>query len=110
MNVRNLSGDTFLKILRETLSAQEGREKTADSIVSSVETVGSDLFITDDERRMLCQAVLSVFADVTKRERKFELARICTKFGLRNVIIDGNYTETLSENDVEIIERHTGHF
>ena len=107
-NVTKLPAELFLKILRETLSTQEGREKTADNLVRSIETVGSDIFGSDDEKRTLCEAVLSVFTDVSKRERKSELARSCAKFGLKNVIIDGNYTETLSEDDIEIIEKHTG--
>ncbi|MCE8005138.1 KAP family P-loop NTPase fold protein [Billgrantia ethanolica] len=110
VNVENLSGDAFLQILRETLSVQEGRDIMADNLVRSIETAGSDLFESDDEKRTLCEAVLSVFGDVTKRDRKSELARICAKFGLKNVVVDRGYIETLSENDIEIIEKHTGAF
>lgn len=107
-NITKLPGDIFLTILRETLSTQEGREKTADILVRSIETFGSDLFGSDDEKRTLCEAVLSVLADVPKRDHKYELARVCSKFGLKNVLVDGDFIETLSEDDIEIIEKHTG--
>lgn len=107
-NVTNLSSDTFLEILRATLAAQEGREKTANSIVNSIETASEALFESDDEKRRLCEAVASVISDVPKRDRKSELARICAKFGLKNVLVDGDYVENLSEEDIETIEKYTG--
>lgn len=107
-NLEQLSSDHFLTIMRATLPAQEGREKTADAIVRCLGDVAAQIFGTGEEKRSLCDAVLAVFADVPNRERKAELARICTEFGLKNVIVDGGYKQKLPEDDIEIIEQFTG--
>lgn len=107
-NVEHLSDEHFMRVLRETLSIEDGREKTADAMVGSIEDVAKRLLKSDGQKRALCESVLSVFSDVPKLERKAVLAKACTQLGLKNVIADGKYLSDMPESDLEVIERYTG--
>lgn len=103
-----ISDEHFFKIFQETLSTEDGRDKTADAVVRSIGNIAERLLTSDDQKRMLCKAALSVFPDISTRERKANLAEACTQFGFKNVILDGNYKSDMSEDDLEIIEKYTG--
>lgn len=107
-NMEKFSDEQFISLLKHTLTAQEGRDKMADALVRSLPDMAARKFATDEQRRALCETVLSVFADVPKRERKAALAKACMPLGLKDVVIDGGYKDSLSEDDMEIIEQFTG--
>lgn len=107
-NIKHISEKQFITLLQQILSVQEGREKTADSLVRSLEDLTAEQFSTDDQRRALCEGVLSVFSEVTKLDRKAQLAKVCTPLGLKNVVLDTEYTASMSEDDLQIIEQSTG--
>ena len=106
--LEHISDEHFFEIFRETLSTADGREKTADVVVRSIGNVADRLLISDGQKRRLCEAALSVFSEIPNRERKANLAKVCTPFGLKNVIVDGEYKNHMSEDDLEIIEGFTG--
>ena len=60
-NVEHLSDEHFIRVLRETLANKEGREKTADAMVGSIEDVAKRLLKSDVQKRALCESALSVF-------------------------------------------------
>ena len=66
------------------------------------------MLTSDDQKRAFCETVLSVFPEMPKLERKAQLAKTCTPLGLKNVIVDGEYKNLLTKNDLEIIGRFTG--
>ena len=107
-NVEHLSAELFIRLLRETVSTKDGREKTADAVVESIEDVAKRLLISDEQKRALCEATLAVFSEIPKLERKATLAKTCTQLGLKNVIADGGYKNDMPEGDLEIIEKYTG--
>ncbi len=107
-NLEHISDEHFFEILRGTLSTADGREKTADVVVRSIGNVADRLLTSDGQKRRLCEAALSVFSQIPNRERKANLAKICTPFELKNVIVDGEYKNHISEDDLEIIEGFTG--
>ena len=107
-NTEQLSDANFFAIIRDTLSAPDGRDKTADAIVSSIPDLAARKLRTDGQRRALCEIVLSVFGAVPMRDRKAALAQACTNLGLKNVIRDRGLAQNLSEDDKEIIEKFTG--
>ncbi|MBS9405437.1 hypothetical protein KG088_17660 [Halomonas sp. TRM85114] len=107
-NIEYISDEQFITLLRKTLSVPEGREKTADSLVRSLKELTAAKFSTDDQSKALCEGVLSVFSDIPKRARKAELAKTCTPLGLKNVVTDAGYTDRLSDDDMQVIEKYTG--
>lgn len=107
-NLQQLSDAQFIALLKQTLPVPDGRDKTADALVRSLPNVAAQKFANDEGRRALCESVLSVFADVPKRERKAALADVCTPLGLKDVVIDGGYTDSMSADDIEIVEQFTG--
>lgn len=107
-SIKYISDKQFITLLQQILSAQEGREKTADALVRNLEDLAVEQFRTDDQRRALCEGVLSAFSEVTKLDRKAQLAKVCTQFGLKNVVLDSGYIDSIPEDDLQIIERSTG--
>ena len=107
-NVESLSDEHFIRVLQETLSTRDDREMTADAVVGSIEDVTKRLLTSEEQKRALCKAALSVFSEISKLERKATLAKLCTQFGLKNVVLDGEYRNDLPEEDLEIIEKYTG--
>lgn len=109
-NIDHVSDEQFTTLLQQILSVQEGREKTADALARSLGGLAAKQFSTDDQHRALCEAVLSVFSDIPKLDTKAELAKVCTPFGLKNVMADAGYTDSMSDDDMQIIEQFTGKF
>jgi hypothetical protein len=107
-NIGHVSDEQFMTLLRQTLSVQEGREKTADALVRSLEDLATVRFGTDDQGRALCQSALSVFADIPKRDRKADLAKTCAPLGLKNVVADAGHADSMPDDDIHIIEQFTG--
>lgn len=107
-NLECISSSQFLNLLKAILVVQEGREKTADAIIRSLGEVARHKFADDEQKRSLCEAVLTVYPDIPKRDRKGELAKICAAIGLKAAAIDGNYAERFTEEDLEIVQKFTG--
>ena len=106
-NLQQLSDEQFIALLKQTLPAQ-GREKTADALVMSLPDVAAQKFSTEEKHRALCESALSIFADVPRRERKAALAKACASLGLKDIVIDGGYADSMSADDMQIIEQFTG--
>lgn len=107
-NVERFSDTHFLAILRESISRKDDRDKTADAVVASINDVVKVLLVSDTNKRKLCNVILSTFSEIPSLSRKANVTKACAQYGLKNVIIDGNYDGELSEEDLEIIERVTG--
>lgn len=107
-NIERFSDEKFISLLRKTLSMGESRDKTSDAVVRSLGDVAAQLFTSEDQRRALCEGVLSVFASLPKQARKAELAKVCKPLGLKNAIVDTSYNESMSDDDMNIIEKFTG--
>ncbi|MCA0974757.1 KAP family NTPase [Halomonas denitrificans] len=107
-NIKHISEEQFITLLQQILSVQEGRDKTADSLVRSLEDLMTEKFKTEDQRRALCEGVLSVFSEVTKLNRKAQLAKVCRPAGLKNVVLDAGYIDSMPDDDLQIIEKSTG--
>jgi len=107
-NVHRLTDAQFIAVLRQVLPVPDGRDKTADALVRSLPDVAAQIFASDEQHRSLCKGVLSIFANVPKRERKAELAKVCAPLGLRHVVVDSDYIESMATDDIEIIEQSTG--
>lgn len=107
-NIERFSDEQIIALLQQTLPVQESRDKTADALVRTLADVARRKLTTDDQRRALCEAVLFVFADVPKRGRKAELAKACTPLGLKSVIVDRSYRDSMSDDDMDILEQSTG--
>ena len=107
-HIDRFSAEQYFAMLRLTLIAGDGRERTADAMVRSMNNVVTHLLTADELRRKLCVFVLSFFSEVPNLERKARLVEACTGYGLKNVIVDGAYDGEVSEEDLEIIEKFTG--
>lgn len=107
-NLQHVSSAQFIALLKQTLPVPDGRDKTADAVVNSLPDVAAEKFGTDEKRRELCESVMVVFAEIPKRERKAAVAKACTPVGLKDVVVDGGYTDSMSADDLEIVEQFAG--
>ena len=70
-NLECISSSQFLDLLKAILVVQEGREKTADAIVRSLGEVARHKFADDEQKRSVCEAVLTVFPALSRKLQRF---------------------------------------